>query len=121
MEHGSRSSFSFATEEGCIGCRVCEGSLFTPKIIKENRLRSKTPPQKIACGAQDDTRFLGGGAARLPEARPLTEERVVRPPLGVRDPTAGAGGFYTWCTVPWASGTRLLEFMTEGVTGPVLR
>ena len=31
--------------------------------------------------------LIGGGAARLPEPGPLTEERVVRPPPGVRDPT----------------------------------
>ena len=36
------------------------------------------------------TLFLGGGAARLPEARPLTRLRVVRPPPGVRVPTRGA-------------------------------
>ena len=31
--------------------------------------------------------LIGGGAARLAETRPLTEERVVRPPPCVRDPT----------------------------------
>ena len=31
--------------------------------------------------------LIGGGAARLAETQPLTEERVVRPPPCVRDPT----------------------------------
>ena len=40
--------------------------------------------------------LIGGGAARLAETRPLTEERVVRPPPGVRVPTilALAGGLW---------------------------
>ena len=87
MEHGS-SSFSFATQRKvAAGCRVCEGTLFTPKI-KENRYCYQSARKKIACGAQCGYSFLiGGGAARLAETRPLKEERVVRPPPCVRDPT----------------------------------
>ena len=87
MEHGS-SSFSFATQRKvAAGCRVCEGTLFTPKI-KENRYCYQSARKKIACGAQCGYSFLiGGGAARLAETRPLTEERVVRPPPCVRVPT----------------------------------
>ena len=97
MEHGS-SRFSFATQRKvAAGCRVCEGTLFTPKI-KENRYCYQSARKKIACGAQCGyyvvlniySFLIGGGAARLAETRPLTEERVVRPPPGVRDPTGCA-------------------------------
>ena len=59
MEHG-RSSLSFATEEGCsCGCRVCEGTLLTPKI-KENRFCHQNACKKIACGMQSGYSFLRG-------------------------------------------------------------
>ena len=57
MEHGS-SSFSFATQRKvAAGCRVCEGTLFTPKI-KENRYCYQSARKKIACGAQCGYSFL---------------------------------------------------------------
>jgi hypothetical protein len=54
------------TEEGCTGCRVCEGTLFTPKI-KENRFSPQTPRKKSPAARIVVTHSLGDGAARLPE------------------------------------------------------
>jgi hypothetical protein len=54
------------TEEGCTGCRVCEGTLFTPKI-KENRFFPQTPRKKSPAARIVVTHSLGDGAARLPE------------------------------------------------------
>jgi hypothetical protein len=41
------------------GCRVCEGTLFTPKI-KENRFCHQNARKKIACGMQCGYSFLRG-------------------------------------------------------------
>jgi len=54
------------TEEGCTGCRVCEGTLFTPKI-KESRFFPQTPRKKSPAARIVVTHSLGDGAARLPE------------------------------------------------------
>ena len=52
---------------------------------------TKAPAKKSPAARNVVTHLLifliGGGAARLAETRPLTEERVVRPPPCVRDPT----------------------------------
>ena len=89
MEHGS-SSFSFATEEGCTGCTVKAPFSRAPKSRKipfpiktlaKNRLRRRNVVTHFSF-------LIGGGAARLPETRPLTEAPMVRPPPGVRHPTA---------------------------------
>jgi hypothetical protein len=54
--------------------------VFDIKTLAKNRLRR-------AMWLLIYSYLIGGGAARLAETQPLTEERVVRPPPCVRDPT----------------------------------
>ena len=65
--------------------------------------------------------LIGDGAARLPEPRPLTvtEERVVRPPPGVRDPTVCAM-VYGGATAS-NRATRKLEIVSYGCTATSLQ
>ena len=74
------------------GCRVCEGTLFTPKI-KENRFCHQNARKKIACGMQCGYSFLRGrrcAATRSPTphgstyAPPPTLRTVPNKPQGIR-------------------------------------
>ena len=53
--------------------------------------------------------LIGGGAARLAETRPLTEERVVRPPPCVRDPTT---------SFTFTRASKIINLAAEGQRGP---
>ena len=62
------------TEEGCTGCRVCEGTL--SKNQRKSLLAQKSP-QKSPAARNVVTHPLGDGAARLPErARSPTPHTV---------------------------------------------
>ena len=63
------------------------------------------------CGAQCGYSFtIGGGAARLAETRPLTEERVVRPPPCVTDPTWLS---HRWTPLDLRKRVLYLEYRTS--------
>ena len=86
MEPWEESGEKHCFCRGCSRCRMSLSGRYTPKI-KGNGVSSLRPRKKIACGALENSVFLRGRRCAPARPRPLTEERVARPPTGVGDPT----------------------------------